>query len=79
MPDETLHLRTGTDRDRALLIHVLLETPQSPLQTLMLEDDSVVMGNDWCISATTLEQVEAPASHLVRYRLSRPMREPAPR
>ncbi|NQW71974.1 MAG: hypothetical protein HQ453_04525 [Actinobacteria bacterium] len=77
MPDETLHLRTGTDRDRALLIHVLLETPQSPIQTLMLEDDSIVMGDDWCISATTLEQVEAPPSHLVRVRLSRPMREPA--
>ena len=48
MPDETLRLKTGTDRDKALLLHVLLEhhlqAHQLPyeVQSVYTKDESFV-------------------------------------
>jgi len=66
MPDETLRLRTGTDRDKALLLHVLLEHIDAhvghtdPIVTLCTRDDSYVCGQDFCISLTTLCEASPP-------------------
>ena len=66
MPEETLRLDTGNDRDRAVLLHVLLEYmyehlgQQVRVQTLFTENDSFVCGPDFCISLTKMASVEPP-------------------
>lgn len=66
MPDETLRFSTGTDRDKALLVHVILERLGSmagsgggPVETVMTAKDSYVTGPDFCISVKTTAQVPA--------------------
>ncbi len=57
MPDETLRFNTGTDRDKALLLHVLLErvhannkSRRTSIETIMTETDSYVQTPDICFS-----------------------------
>jgi hypothetical protein len=56
MPEETLRLRTGSDRDLALLLQVLLESMPSlraqrdRIETWFGADDSFVIGPDFCVS-----------------------------
>ena len=54
MPDETLRLQTGTDRDKSLLLHVLLEhyahinALQAKVESIYTNDYSLVkVGDDW--------------------------------
>lgn len=61
MPDETLRLATGSHRDRALLIHTLLERSGDRIETLLGEHDSVVCGSGFQVSAATLESAHVPA------------------
>ncbi len=75
MPEETLRLDSGSDRDRALLLHILLECmfehqqqfPQQPfpVETLLTETDSFVCGPDFCISITQMANVERPSGDLL--------------
>lgn len=66
MPDETLSLETGTDRDKALLLHVLLEHlnlrqhHQMPILTRFTNEDSFVCHQDACFSLRTLNDTEPP-------------------
>lgn len=57
MPDETLRFNTGTDRDKALLLHVLLERiharDHASIRTIMTETDSYVKTPDFCFSLTS--------------------------
>jgi hypothetical protein len=75
MPEETLRLDTGNDRDRALLLHVLLEymfehrQQQAGVETLFTEKESFVCGPGFCISLTHMACV-APPSEGVRIRLA---------
>ncbi len=70
MPVETLRFATGTDRDRALLLHVLLErSGESGLETLLGESDSFVTGRDFCISLSRNARVAAPEGRIL-YRMS---------
>ena len=64
MPDETLRLGTGSDRDLALLLHVLVESMPAackapgPIETRFCADDSYVIGPDFCVSLARLAQVD---------------------
>lgn len=66
MPDETLSLDTGTDRDQALLLHVLLEhlnlrqPHQMPILTRFTKEDSFVCQQGECLSLRTLSVVQPP-------------------
>ena len=66
MPDETLRLKTGSDRDKALLLHVLLEhlnasTSESHrVETLFSAEDSVVCVDRFCFSTKTFAEVARP-------------------
>jgi hypothetical protein len=66
MPDETLRLKTGSDRDKALLLHVLFEhlkaaTSESVrIETLFSAEDSFVCIDSFCLSTNTLGEVEYP-------------------
>ncbi|MEP3276280.1 MAG: hypothetical protein ABJN26_07615 [Stappiaceae bacterium] len=64
MPDETLRFGTGTDRDKALLLHVLLERIKGeddpdplPVETIMTDTDSFVQGPDFCFSLQSQSSV----------------------
>ena len=71
MPDETLRLQTGTDRDKALLLHVLLEhvnranSTEDKLVTLMTVENSFVCGHDFCISLNTLSEAPRPTEGIL--------------
>ena len=66
MPDETLALGTGTDRDKALLAHVMLEhifrsqSHQHPILTILTAKDSYVSGNGFCLNLNTLAEAHLP-------------------
>ena len=66
MPDETLALGTGTDRDKALLAHVMLEhiflsqSHPNPILTLLTAKDSYVSGNGFCLNLNTLTEAHLP-------------------
>lgn len=67
MPEETLRLGTGSDRDKALLLHVLAELlpgtggqrPDPGIETVLGSVDSVVTGPGFSFS--TLAMAPAPA------------------
>lgn len=71
MPDETLRLQTGTDRDKALLLHVLLEhvnrahATNETFVTLITALDSFVCGHDSCISLNTLHEATRPTEGIL--------------
>lgn len=66
MPDETLRLKTGTDRDKALLLHVLLEhmlstqSSDEKISTILTTNDSFVCGKDFCLSLNLLAYTTRP-------------------
>jgi len=68
MPDETLRLKTGSDRDKALLLHVLLEhmakanTTLSQVETLFTTEDTFVCTENVCLSLQTFSEVARPTS-----------------
>jgi hypothetical protein len=75
MPDETLRLRTGTDRDKALLLHVLLEEQtrvqqrDAQVTSIYADDDSMVgYGGRWW-SMMRFETCDEPPPARVRFRL----------
>lgn len=74
MPDETLRFRTGTDRDRALLLHVLAEHVIErqglalPVETLVGETRCCVRIGGAIYDATTCQMTEYP-SEPIRIRL----------
>ncbi len=64
MPDETARFATGTDRDKALLLHVLIEhvlTPNDParatLETLFTDAGSFVRSAQFCFNTTQMSRV----------------------
>ncbi len=64
MPDETVRFATGTSRDKALLLHVLLERAlaaddpaRSSLEALFTETDSYVRSAGFCISVSRMAYV----------------------
>lgn len=71
MPDETLRLKTGTDRDKALLLHTLIEhvcvltSVSEQVVTLLTEDDSFVCMDSFCFSLKTLSHVTRPITGIV--------------
>jgi hypothetical protein len=71
MPDETLRLKTGSDRDKALLLHVLLEhmntaRPESMrIETVFTSEDSVVCMDSFCFSTKTCVQAARPLEGII--------------
>jgi hypothetical protein len=75
MPDETARFATGTDRDKALLLHVLLERALAPddavranLETLLTDTGSYVRAARFCISTSLMayvSQVEGRILHRI--------------
>lgn len=71
MPDETLRLRQGTDRDKALLLHVLLEHmgarigSSGPVATLWGETRSFVRVGACYFDADTGETLPAPSEPIL--------------
>ncbi len=71
MPEETLRFQTGNDRDRALLLHVLLEQMYAardefvPVETLFTESDSLVRAADFCFSTRTMSAAGLPTSEIL--------------
>jgi len=71
MPDETLRLRTGSDIDRALLLHVLIEhfllatNNKTPTISLITDADSFVCSGDFCFSLNTMAIAQLPAVGIV--------------
>jgi hypothetical protein len=64
MPDETARLGTGTARDKALLLHVLLERAlaiddpaRTALETLFTDAGSFVRSDRFCISTSCMARV----------------------
>lgn len=78
MPEETLRLGTGSDRDVALLLHVLLENMYAAkhqsvrMETLFTDTESFVSGPDFCINTTSLEMVVAPVEGVL-IRIAEPL------
>ena len=76
MPEETLRLDTGNDRDRALLLHVLLEymfaqqQHNVSIETLFTETDSFVCGPEFCVSIVQMALVQRPSSDGIVIRLA---------
>lgn len=66
MPDETLMLASGSDRDKALLAHVMLEhvnrhhAHPSLILTALTDEDSYVCVNSVCFSIKSLSEVSMP-------------------
>ena len=63
MPEETLRLRTGSDRDVALLLHVLVESMpgigrHDAIETWFAADDSYVVGPDFCASLARMAFID---------------------
>lgn len=76
MPDEVLRFATGTSRDKALLLHVLLERvlksddpARSSLETLFTTTGSFVRGSRFCVDVSTMSHVSEPEGE-VRYRIA---------
>jgi len=71
MPDETLTLGTGTDRDKALLAHVMLEhivrsqSHQGPILTILTTTDSYVCCNGFCFSLKQLSEAHLPTDDIL--------------
>jgi hypothetical protein len=71
MPDETLALRTGTDRDKALLAHVMLEhvarsqPDHGQILTILTITDSYVSGNGFCLSLKKLSEAHLPTDNVL--------------
>ncbi len=71
MPDETLRLRTGSDIDLALLLHVLVEhflaatNNKSATFTLVTDADSFVCSGDFCFSLGTMTMTNPPTAGIV--------------
>jgi hypothetical protein len=84
MPDETLRLQTGSDIDKALLLHVLIEhyqttihyqtttAAESLISTLVTSDDSYVCGPHTCFSLNTMTMTSHP-QHGVRMTFADPI------
>lgn len=78
MPDETLRLGTGSDRDRALLLHVLLEHiflsqgHSGNVITMLTEENSFVQFQDRCVDIMTCQSVSEPTGRVL-YRLMDPV------
>ena len=72
MPDETLRFKTGSDRDKALLLHVLLEHMYSvsnvteQITTHFGIRDIYVCGRDFCYSIHSLQEVARPLQDTIR-------------
>jgi hypothetical protein len=66
MPDETLRLETGSDIDKALLLHVLIEHFHAASDhtiktyTLITQDDSFVCFGDFCLSLMSMSLAQPP-------------------
>jgi hypothetical protein len=66
MPDETLRLQTGSDIDKALLLHVLIEHFHTAsdhtidVYTLITQDDSFVCFGDFCLSLMSMRLTQPP-------------------
>ena len=76
MPDETARFGTGTIRDKALLLHVLLERVLGAerlagigIETLFSETDSFVRGGHFCISLSKMTYVSQVEGN-IRYRIA---------
>lgn len=76
LPDETLRLESGTDRDKALLLHVLLEhIAQRDKQTPALVKSAYGLENSWvfyqdaCYQMNDLRSVTAPHPSVVIFSL----------
>lgn len=76
MPDETVRFATGTSRDKALLLHVLLERvlkaddpARSCLETLFTTTGSFVQSNRFCVDVSTMSYVSEPEGE-VQYRIA---------
>ena len=76
MPDETARFGTGTSRDKALLLHVLLERAlaaddpgRASLETLFTETDSFVRSSRFCVSVSRMAYV-SQAEGDIRYRIA---------
>jgi hypothetical protein len=64
MPDETVRFGTGSDRDKALLLHVMLErhheetdSARGPVETLITNADSYVVNPPLCFSIRRMTPV----------------------
>lgn len=71
MPDETLRLQTGSDIDKALLLHILIEHCQIkmghnvPTSTLITDSDSFVCSGEFCLSLNTMAQAPRPQAGII--------------
>ena len=71
MPDETLRLRTGSDIDRALLLHVMVEhfllatDNKTPTLSLITDSDSFVCSGDFCFSLNTVAIASPPTGRIL--------------
>ena len=71
MPDETLTLGTGTDRDKALLAHVMLEhvvrsqPDHDQILTILTSTDSYVCTNGFCFSLNELSESHLPTEDIL--------------
>lgn len=71
MPEETLRLRTGSDRDKALLLHVLIENVHerngnpSIVTTLFTQENSFVVTSGFCFNLTTMSRAEQPTEGVI--------------
>jgi hypothetical protein len=72
MPAETLRFATGTVRDKALLLHVLLEraadldaNQRDTLETIICESDSFVRSARSCISLSRMARVAEPEGRIL--------------
>jgi len=75
MPDETARFGTGSDRDKALLLHVLLERvlaiddpARTKLETLLTDSDSYVQSPRFCISISNMAYV-TPVAGTILHRI----------
>lgn len=65
LPDEVIRLQRGSDRDLALLLHVLLEeyannnSTKHSVQSLYNADESIVVYDNYIFSTTQLRLLEA--------------------
>jgi hypothetical protein len=76
LPDEILRLESGTDRDKALLLHVLLEhISQRDIQTPAVVKSAYGLDNSWvfyqntCYQLNDLKSVTAPLPSAVLFSL----------
>jgi hypothetical protein len=76
LPDETLRLDSGTDRDKALLLHVLLEhlsqrqsSPPPAVNSAYGLDNSWVLYQDSCYQLSDMNLVVKPPSSEILFLL----------